>query len=623
MLIEIILFSLINAKNPKNQKEGDIDNHPLSTPEAIPLSIGLEQMNRTKDIKCTRNSCPNYANMAEGSYDINSPTFYRCGTTCNTSNGTFSYEFKGVKFGIIGTFSPDFYSFTVEVDGDSHKVDTHKSTRTDYSLLYVSGDLEYKIHKIDIKGTGEMFEIYKLVYWPSLHAKRLNSTEFEYRTGTWYTQSDMVGGIRQYATTDSTTETMKTQICASQVWFYGTKCYWCTSLDLTIGKMKTKLHLKQGGSRNDRFDTLLLYENDELEQDCFNITLETAGDATFNCIYYTEVSTPSEEIIKNEEDCEKRCQHVENEDKPVNVFINIATFTNLKEDFDGGAIYIYNAGLRCNKSTFDHCGSGNKVGGAIYLKNELNYASNAFDLDHLVFKYCQAKCGGAAFISSSSNLNTVNIKDCQFINNKATGSLNEEFYGGCAVYLSACNALISNNLFETNVGNGGAIKIVDCFDKDNNNALLLNNKKGSVVISKCSFVIHSDSDCSLFYIGGKHGSLVELKDSVFTGKLISGSHHINGMTIDKESPKLVVNNCRFASDAKKSFGNNDFLIVDLNNQIFEKNTKIIEKKMTRLTLFGLILISALTSVIFLLVMIVSNHNKLIESDTKVESIVPC
>ena len=45
--------------------------------------------------------------------------------------------------------------------------------------------------------------------------------------------------------------------------------------------MKTKLHLKQGENRNDRFDTLLIYENDEFEQDYYNVTLETAGDATF------------------------------------------------------------------------------------------------------------------------------------------------------------------------------------------------------------------------------------------------------------------------------------------------------------------------------------------------------
>lgn len=78
-------------------------------------------------------------------------------TICNTSSRTFEYEFKVVKFGIIGTFSPDHYSFTVEVEGDSYKVDSHTSTRNEYSLLYVSEDLEYKEHKISIRWTSEIF----------------------------------------------------------------------------------------------------------------------------------------------------------------------------------------------------------------------------------------------------------------------------------------------------------------------------------------------------------------------------------------------------------------------------------------------------------------------------------
>ena len=39
-----------------------------------------------------------------------------------------------------------------------------------------------------------------------------------------------------------------------------------------------------------------------------------------------------------EDDCEKRCKYEEKQDKSLNVFINIATFTNLKEEFDGGVI---------------------------------------------------------------------------------------------------------------------------------------------------------------------------------------------------------------------------------------------------------------------------------------------
>lgn len=64
---------------------------------------------------------------------------------------------------------------------------------------------------------------------------------------------------------------------------------------MTIGKIKKKIYLKQGENRNDRFDTLLIYENNELEPGYYyNATLETAGGTTFNCIYYVEAQDPSE-----------------------------------------------------------------------------------------------------------------------------------------------------------------------------------------------------------------------------------------------------------------------------------------------------------------------------------------
>lgn len=59
MLFEILLFSLINAKKHNSQLQ-----------KAFPLSVGLEQMKRSKDILCSRNTCPNCPNMAESSYDM-------------------------------------------------------------------------------------------------------------------------------------------------------------------------------------------------------------------------------------------------------------------------------------------------------------------------------------------------------------------------------------------------------------------------------------------------------------------------------------------------------------------------------------------------------------------------
>lgn len=55
------------------------------------------------------------------------------------------------------------------------------------------------------------------------------------------------------------------------------------------------------------------------------------------------------------------------------------------------------------------------------------------------------------------------------------------------------------------------------------------------------------------------------------------------MIIDKDAPKLVVKNCKFDSNSKKSFNNDDFLIIDLNNQIFnDDGNDYIKKKKTKL-----------------------------------------
>lgn len=156
----------------------------------------------------------------------------------------------------------------------------------------------------------------------------------------------------------------------------------------------------------------------------------------------------------------------------------------------------------------------------------------------------------------------------------------------------------------------------------------MNKKEASLIISKCSFDINSESDCSLFYISGKYGSLVELKDSVFTGKLSSKSHYIKGLMADKEAPKLLVNNCKFADNPKKSFSNLDLLSIDLKNQIFEENIDDVlnknKNKKTKLMSNELmpaasVFISALALVVLVLAMMIikkKSQNDLDEMDTQ-------
>ena len=597
---------------------------PKPTPEVIPISIGLNQMTKSDDFTCSSNTCPTSDRLNEDDYDLNSPDFYRCGIHCSTNDGTIEYKFKGVKFGIIGDSSPESYSFDIEFDNNAAKeINTHKMTRNKYSLLYVSDDLDDIEHSIKIKGKGQKYELYKLVYWPSLTAKRLNSTDFESHEGTWYTQSDGIGGVRQYTAKDSTKDTISSTIWASHIWIYGTKCQWCGSFDLSINDFETNLNLKQG-EKDQRFDTILLYEKRDLITNWYNFSLSSEAGATFNFIYYIEPQPiPADEIIKNEKDCDnnKRCKHEQIKDAPVNVYINVTEFSNLNDAVNGAAIYITNAGLQCNHSKFTNCIAQESIGGAIYLKNELNHLSNVANLEKLEFTGCKAKCGGAAYIYSSSELNVVTIINCIFKENAALGKTTDDHFGGSAIYLIAFRGILERNSFRRNSGVGGTTRIINIFEYKANNKLMIleNEKQPSLVISKCLFDIHSGSDCSLFYVAGKHGSLVELKDSTFIGDLPPKSHYISGTMIDKEAPKLLVNNCKFASDSKKSINSISILNMNMKNQVFNYNidgTNNKNKNENALVLSFLVSVCAL--IVLGIVMYIVKKKNIEENETQSE-----
>lgn len=172
------------------------------------------------------------------------------------------------------------------------------------------------------------------------------------------------------------------------------------------------------------------------------------------------------------------------------------------------------------------------------------------------------------------------------------------------------------NRFANNIGDVVSVKNVKVLE-GSNNALLLDNYKSSIVISKCSFEIQSNSDCSLFYVSGKHGSLVELNDSNFSWSLSSGSHNINGMVVDKEAPKLVENICMFEADIKSSFR------MDKNNNFLKIDVKKKEKILTNVLIFAFFLVKALALFILVFVKIIlkkKNHNDLDLDENQIESV---
>lgn len=143
--------------------------------------------------------------------------------------------------------------------------------------------------------------------------------------------------------------------------------------------------------------------------------------------------------------------------------------------------------------------------------------------------------------------------------------------------MTARKGVIIRNVFRNNNGEGGAVKISNLFNEDN--LIMLNNNgdnddESSLLISDCSFEMLNNNDCYLFYLRGNNGANVKLSKCKFTGILSDGRYYIKGKSASKEEegPKLVVKSCIFESVFSKSFNmNNDFLSIDLKEQIFSLN----------------------------------------------------
>ncbi|KAK8865060.1 hypothetical protein M9Y10_010590 [Tritrichomonas musculus] len=302
----------------------------------------------------------------------------------------------------------------------------------------------------------------------------------------------------------------------------------------------------------------------------------------------TEVPLPTEKpvdsVIIEETDCndEGRYKKVVTEFRPVMVEIRVSNFTSVNANENGGAIHLENTGIQCENVAFDNCES-NEVGGAVYIDNVFDY-TNQISIENSNFNNCRAKYGGAVYLYSSSRKNTVKVKYCNFIGNTATSTSNDAQFGGSAIYVTARKGVISNNIYRGNQGDGGDLKIYNRFPNEENSnrlSLLDNKEEGSVVISDSTFEIGKKADCCLFYLCGDKGTNVELQRCVFSGPLGSNSHYINGKSISKDGPKIVVKRCKFSYDSTKAFNSdqyNEFMSIDLKDQDFEFNGSEIKKK---------------------------------------------
>ena len=158
MILFLLYFTIVLSKKALAD--------PKPTPETYPLAVSTRQMTKSNNYQCESD-----------------PDVINCGQRCWSSDGTavFEYTFKGVQFVLYGKKASNHGSFDLIIDDKEPEViDEHSSTTDAYALLYTSDVLDYKEHKIVMKGkgNGNPFELFRLSYWPSLHVRRLNSSDF-------------------------------------------------------------------------------------------------------------------------------------------------------------------------------------------------------------------------------------------------------------------------------------------------------------------------------------------------------------------------------------------------------------------------------------------------------------
>ena len=282
---------------PYHNKINALDVKSSEKPKTIPISIGLSNMKHTGAFKC---AFFNDAPITDLTDDMDEKDFgcqyidnldkeaaYKCGLRCWTPKenlgGTLEYTFKGVKFELFGTKDPSHGIIKLELDGETIKVN-ETGEREEYISIYMSELLEYKEHTIKLSSEG-VFELYKLTYWPSLTAKRLNVSDVVSIRGNWKMESDGIGGNRNYTDDEGT---LIIPLHCKKFWLYGLKQLYNDNRKITVkyGDVTEEVNIKDG----ERKEQYLLYESPELDD--FNFNLNISGRFMFCFLYYEDLTIP-------------------------------------------------------------------------------------------------------------------------------------------------------------------------------------------------------------------------------------------------------------------------------------------------------------------------------------------
>ncbi|KAK8837937.1 hypothetical protein M9Y10_035879 [Tritrichomonas musculus] len=257
---------------------------PVET--TVPISVGVGQMTITGATGEEKTECSN-TEVAKTPCGITK--WFNPENAAHTANPpTFSYTFKGEKFQVYGKYDPDHGNYKLFLDGQLIKtINQYGTYDVPFALQYTSDILPYGEHTIRVETDKAQFALYKFAYWPSVRAKRLNSTEF-YRS--WNVESDGIGGLREWAHENNKNGVKKVSTFQfSKIWVYG-------STDIKHGDMFMGINGEDhyiNQNTTNRVDGALVYESDYLPLADYTLTFQQHfEDCVLYCVYYLPYSFP-------------------------------------------------------------------------------------------------------------------------------------------------------------------------------------------------------------------------------------------------------------------------------------------------------------------------------------------
>ncbi|KAK8897816.1 hypothetical protein M9Y10_000044 [Tritrichomonas musculus] len=441
-LPDVVPFeSRINSNHQKIIME-----EPESTP--VPISVSIDWMTKTNedDLYCETQHCPTDKELSN--IDV-----YECGKKCWTTNNnrpTLEYTFKGERFAIYGTKDPAHSTFDLYLNDELlTEIDEYNNERQHKVLLYLSDILEYNTYKIKVVGKGNIFEIYKFAFWPSIKAKRVNSTDMT-QTKTWNTEPDYIGGLGQW--TNNVGATKSYTMNCNKVWVYGSEAFNHGEMNIKFAYDNIDIDTKN----DNRVDGKMLYESETLPFSLNEITITAKKDIYILCIYYlydppdqTQAPNPSRTPIPDSDDKYINKEYKDNEipdqeivnpesrvkqisgctftdiraaqriyfirlNTEIPIFDNTFQYSELRQDYSCPIWAAYNGELTISHCTFINCMHNTKhdqADGNVLNVNSANNVNVKFDTCSFI------NCGNKislCVIGVLSEGSKIHLKSCQF-----------------------------------------------------------------------------------------------------------------------------------------------------------------------------------------------------------------